>query len=227
MAWYSDIFKPEPANQPAINAEDYLRFKDEYGREPRQGEMPTENIAPASYLAGQVSGSSIAGGVPGPRYGSIITGKKVPGVSSGEFIPSAGPLYSAKQKVPYVYGDLEKLPITPEGPGTGLLNTKTGVGAYAPLDHLHADVQNQLFKGGVSPQEIAEMSHVRWNPWGTIDIMPRNLPEKLSPVVKARIEERDFRTAYDMLGRAGMIPKNADVMNRGYYSGTAYRGILE
>jgi hypothetical protein len=56
---------------PAANALEYQNFKEMYGREPRQGEVQTELISPMSYLAGQVAGTNVAGGAPGPRFGSL------------------------------------------------------------------------------------------------------------------------------------------------------------
>ena len=62
---------------PVANALDYLNFQQLYGRPPRQGEMETEEISPASYLAGQVSGTNVARGAPGPRFGAITTDSAV------------------------------------------------------------------------------------------------------------------------------------------------------
>lgn len=62
----------ETQRVPAANALDYYEFKRLYGREPRMGELPTQEISPLAYLAGQIAGTNVAGGVPGPRFGSLM-----------------------------------------------------------------------------------------------------------------------------------------------------------
>lgn len=67
----SEWLPRERQTVPTANVLDYTKFKELYGRPPRQGELETEAVPPASYIAGQISGTNVAGGVPGPRFGAL------------------------------------------------------------------------------------------------------------------------------------------------------------
>jgi len=75
---YAAALPKEHQQVPAASALDYSNFKDLYGRPPNVDEISTEEISPLSYLAGQISGTNIAAGAPGPRYGrvGVLTGRE-------------------------------------------------------------------------------------------------------------------------------------------------------
>jgi len=70
-SWIEQAFAPEEetvqAYQPSLEA----MLMPQYSREAMTRAAETRPVAPGSYLAGQVSGTNVASGVPGFRYGSV------------------------------------------------------------------------------------------------------------------------------------------------------------
>jgi hypothetical protein len=161
----------------------------------------------------------------GNAFGAITApaGKAIPGVMRGSFVPSWGRKFSAQEPVDFVQGQFQKHPNNAEGTGTGFLNTRTGMGAYANHDHMHEDLGKALLQQGVDPESFKMASRIRWNPSGNIDFIPPNLPETLSTAAKTHIESKEYDNAYRILSDMGMIPPNKEMVNRGYFSGVNAR----